>query len=406
MDQPTLPEFFQQPIIPSEQNQLQQLPKVPTKATCNNFNEKFIIFSQPILKKVPSPKDQQDAQEQTYHQIVLSYNYGLGDFPVVDEFFFEFCEVTTSQGLVSKLNMQRRMEHSILIKFDATSKENDKVIDCINRIYSACVLPIFNSRGIIRLPEFDAQRPAALFKNPVYRPRDKLTLELLEGRALSMYLKCFTRGTYPYIEQTTFTHPGDTKIPISWEMLRFAEIKFIPLVQFKNIYCGTKASIQMEMVSAIVTKITPRGGSRRQDDTAAELRESRPELADSVAAQVARMAIDRQDQILAAETAIKQNSKPTQSNQSSQEQPQQSTFNGITATNQRQQYQQSPQQQYQQSPQQYQQQPSQQYQQQPPPQQYQQYQPPQIPPPQQGYQNTPPNIGGFTNSAPERQVFA
>jgi hypothetical protein len=180
-------------------------------------------------------------------------------------------------------------------------------------------------------------------------------------------------------------------------------MKFIPLIQFKRIYVGGgKASIQMQITSAIVTEIRSRGSTTLQTSTLQRLHEARPNLTDTVSAQLAKLSLDRQDQLLGAG----QSGSSASEGEASANQP---TFAGIAPTSQRQpvqqQQQQAPQQQYQQqqAPQQYQQQQApQQYQQQQAPQQYQQQVQPGVLPTIPALNSQGSAVTDFTANAPMR----
>lgn len=334
------------PVMPSA---LQQEPVTQTQkpaeeilVSYRDLDAQLIMATPPDLKTVPTNPNNPTQEKQSYHQIVLKYTYVFFDKKIVDEFYFEFCEVESKLGLMTKTNAQGRPEHSILIKFDISDSEQIRLIDALNRVHVGCANFVNQYKGIIKLHHFNLQAPDALFKNPIYYARDKMTGELLPGRAPSMYLKAFTRGQPPYGEQTLFT--GLDGKPIPWVLLRSVEMKFIPLVHIKNIYCGSKASLQMEIISAVVTKIIPRGTTSKQTSTIQALQRSRPELADSLAAQLAKITSERQDQIVASQQQKQDVSQLPQVNQP--------TFSGITSTNQRMPQQPSSQSNYPQIPQQ------------------------------------------------------
>src|SRR5690606_39260936 len=87
---------------------------------------------------------------------------------------------------------------------------------------------------------------------------------------------------------------------VPWELLMGVEMEFVPLIHIKRIYVGGgKASIQMEVVSAVLTSPPkPRGTSTKQMLTVNRLKESNPVLADQISAQIAKLSIDRQDHVL------------------------------------------------------------------------------------------------------------
>lgn len=98
----------------------------------------------------------------------------------------------------------------------------------------------------------------ASFKNPVKWPTDS-SGNVIPGSAPTMLFKVFLMGdpAKSNTRKAIFSIPDPTsktgERPIPWEYLQEAEIEFEPLVCFKSVYAGGgKASIQMEIVSAVL----------------------------------------------------------------------------------------------------------------------------------------------------------
>jgi hypothetical protein len=118
------------------------------------------------------------------------------------------------------------------------------------------------------------------FKHPVYYPRDKVTLEIVPGKSPSLYLALSIRKD----AKTMFC--GLDEQPISWDLLKNVSMSFVPLVQFEKIYVGGgKPSLQMKLVSAVVTSVVSKSSLVRQKSTIERLKQSR-ELCDTVARQI------------------------------------------------------------------------------------------------------------------------
>jgi hypothetical protein len=195
------------------------------------------------------------------------------------------------------------------------------MIQCINEIHGGCAYILYTLKGQVKLPHFNKDMAEATgLKNPIYRPRDEVTGDIIPGRAPSMFLKLFSRGKPPMLEQSLFTDLVGNPIP--WKLLEGVEMKFIPLLHIKRMFIGGgKASIQMEVLSAVVTYVKPKGTTSKQDATMNRLKANRPELQDIVAAQIAKINHDRQDQLL-----VSQNFQSS-SQEDTLEQP---TFSNIT----------------------------------------------------------------------------
>lgn len=263
-----------------------------TKLTCTPFEQKTIPGTGQQATP-PSPP-------QFYYQIPLMYNFGTDDVRILNDFVFEACELNSSVGIQSKPGQSGRLEHSIMCKFDANNAGHSRFIETIGQIHAGCAYILSQMKGGVKLFNFDPKMAEATgLKNPVYRARDQVTGEIVQGRAPSMFLKLFSRGTGPLAEQTLFT--GLDGKPVPWTLLQGVEMKFIPLIHVKRLYVGGgKASIQMEVVSAVITDIRARNTTTRQLSTIHGLISANPALADTVAAQLAKLTIDRQDQMLGA----------------------------------------------------------------------------------------------------------
>jgi len=257
------------------------------------FDSARIIPNKAEQKNIPDSKP-----PQSYSQIVLGYDYSTTDRKQTDDLRIEGCEMTTSFGVQSKAGSKPgSMEHSVMCAFDMGNTDHAKFIECMNRLHFGCSHVLFTQKGAVKMYNFKVEDAEGTgLKNPVYRPRDEVTGEPIEGRKPSMFFKLFCRGKPPLGEQTLFTGPDGKVIP--WTFLQNVEMKFIPLIHVKRIYIGSKASIQMEIVSAIVTSIHARNTTTQQTATLQRLQHERAGLADTVAAQLAKLSADRQDQLL------------------------------------------------------------------------------------------------------------
>jgi hypothetical protein len=251
------------------------------------------------------------------------YNFGTAENRILNDFLFEFCELESKFGIQAKPGSSGRTEYSLMSKFDSNKPDHNQCISAINEIHRGSSYVLQQYKGVVKMYNFNAQMAEATgFKNPVYRPRDEATGDIIQGRAPSMFLKLFNRGAPPMVEQTLFTGPDQKPIP--WTLLTGVEMKFIPLVHIKRVYVGSKASLQMEVVSAVVTSIKARNTSTLQTSTIHNLQQNRPELSDTVAAQLAKLTTDRQDQLMNSSGVNTLNVNPPSS---TEDQP---TFSNIT----------------------------------------------------------------------------
>jgi hypothetical protein len=297
-----------------------------TFVTYENFDRTRMSNTAAEKKQIPGTGEGTDKAAAYYNQVPLLYNYGTKENPRLTDFQFEGCEVTTKRGIQTSKGQSGRDEHSIAVTFNTSDPEQLKLIAAMTEVHAGSAQILQNVRGAVGMPHFQAAlAEAANYKNPVYYPRDKMSGELIPGRAPSMFFKLFSRGTAPFVQQTLFT--GLDGKPIPWTMLRNVEMTFIPLLHFKKIYVGGgKASLQFEMVSAVVTSIKACGSSTSQEDTIKRVLQKNPELLEKVASQLALLMSSRQDQLLCA-------TEPAPSFVAPEEHHNQPTFAGILTQN-------------------------------------------------------------------------
>lgn len=324
-------ESYPPQIEPNQPNQNEPNQPIPTLVTYANFTITRLTCTSAESKIVPGtgPNAVPPSNPQSYSIIPLMYNFGELDDRKLSDLLYEGCEMESPYGIQIKEGQSGRKEQSIMCKFDVNDAENLRFIESVNQLHIGCAYILHSMKGTVKLPMFNNSTPemaeATGLKNPVFRPRDPTTSEIIQGRSPSMYLKLFNRGKPPMVEQTLFT--GLDGKPIPWALLQGVEMKFIPLILVKRIYIGGgKGSIQMEVQSAIVTFIRARNTSTRQTETIQRLQQSRPALQDAVSAQLAKLTIDRQEQMLGNMTPQQQ------SLGSSEAQP---TYAGIAPTGQR-----------------------------------------------------------------------
>ena len=83
---------------------------------------------------------------------------------------------------------------------------------------------------------------------------------------------------------------------IPWDYLKGVEMKFIPLIRFKPIFIGQKASEKFQIESAIVTSLISSGSVTKQKVTIDKLKTAKPNLLSTLQSQIERLSI--QDQTL------------------------------------------------------------------------------------------------------------
>jgi hypothetical protein len=295
--------------------------------TYKDYTNTRLSFTPAEQKIVPGtgPQAIPPTPPQNYNVVPLLYNKGTTNEKMLDDFFLEGPQMSTSFGIQSKPSPSGRPDHSIMCKFDMGDMDHQKFINTFDDIHRGCATILGQIKGSVKMYNFNPQMAEATgLKNPVYRSRDEMTGEIVQGRAPSIFLKLFNRGKGVMCEQTLFT--GMDGKTIQWPILQNVEMKIVPLLHIKRIYVGGgKASIQIELVSAIVTSLHARNTTTRQLNTIHRIQSQRPELVDNVAAQIAKLTLDRQDQLMSSneQNTIQQNSSPQQTTP---------TFSGIEPT--------------------------------------------------------------------------
>jgi hypothetical protein len=247
------------------------------QATCESLKTENIIFGNISQKTVPNVNP-----PSVYNEIAIEYNYGDAENQLRSPFLWELPEVSTSIG-ISESDIGGRKKFSIPISLNpASNEEHKKCITLMDATYKACAELIYKNRAALKLPHFMKENPeGSNFKHPVYYPRDKVTLEIIPGKSPSMYLQLSARKD----SRTMFC--GLDEKPISWDLLKNVQMSFIPLVHFEKIYVGGgKPSLQMKLVSGIVTSVMSKSSVVRQKSTIERLRQAKPELFDNVSKQL------------------------------------------------------------------------------------------------------------------------
>lgn len=286
-------------------------PPPPKMVVYTNYTTARLTCTPPEQKSIPGtgPQANPPSVLQTYNVIPLLYNYSETDRPDLGTFEIEGPELTASYGINTNKTVKgagegafTKEDHSLMVRFEQSNQEQMNLLDKFTEIHQGATLILDNFKEQVGLPEFMKDRPTASgFKTMHAKPRDKMTKKIIEGKPTVMYFKLFSRGKGINADRTLFTDAAGTPIP--WTVLVNVEMKFIPNFRIKNIYIGGgKASIQMEMASAIVTDIVARGVTTHQTATLNKLQTARPDLTDKVAAQIAKIQTDRQGALAGAST--------------------------------------------------------------------------------------------------------
>lgn len=241
--------------------------------------------TKPETKQIKVPEGQ---APQSYFTIPMVYNAIKDGKEYPEAFLLEGCAMKSTFGLVSKPkpnNTTGAMDTSIMCSYSETNEEESAFLDVIQAIFDKTAQNLFAVRGLVKMTFFNATMAEATgLKNQVYRARDPLTSEIIPGRNASIYWKFFDRGQGG---KTLITDLNGKAIP--WEVLYGNEVTFVPVIRFKHVYVGTKASIQAEIESAFVVDIKAKNSETTQMDSIEEYKRMHPDVGNMVSQQLAML---------------------------------------------------------------------------------------------------------------------
>jgi len=235
-----------------------------------------------------------------YSDVPLQYNYGTVTQPLIGQFFVELPEVLCYGGIKSDTETKPPLKegdppyvkerHAMMFSFDLKSEENINCLNKLDEVWMGCSRALGKQKAKVGLFDYDPERPGSSFKNPVYYKRDQVSGERVKGIAPSLWVKLNAYRT----NKTLFTDVEGE--PIDWSLLADVEVKLVPLIMYSHIYVGTKITLQIKLISAIVTDIAEINTKTRQTRTLDRLKQN-ASLANNVASQLAQLRMNRQDSI-------------------------------------------------------------------------------------------------------------
>ena len=248
-------------------------------------------FQAPVEKSVPqSDKEKAEKQKQiTYKEMRLTYTYPNSATKPLQ---VEGCQVVSLRGILEKPNEKNgKLEQSIMFSFDEKRPDVKKFVEVLINAYMGSAIFIEANKMLFGMPKFSAKEQinGDLYKNPVYTSYDKTTGVEIKDRMRTMFAKL----THLDFVHTMFRTPGGKEI--DWKYLKNRELDLIPVIQFSHIYHSSKPSLQVRLVSAIVTDIRPMKDENLQEDTGKEILKNNPGVEDALFQAMARIELERQD---------------------------------------------------------------------------------------------------------------
>lgn len=224
-----------------------------------------------------------------FHQLPLSYKYENNSND--DDFIIEGCEMETNMGIVTTICSDKQILFNICAKFNRYNSEHIRFLEMVNKIYQDSAYQLNQVKNKVKMYYFNMRSPEATgFKYPLYQPRDDMTGEPIPGQDFSLYLKLIYRDT----EQTVFTDVSGNVIP--WHKLEGTDMKFIPLIYFKDIFIyNGRASFRFEMISAVVTSFHRRNSISKQIPTLTALQQDHLNLSATLTNELKILSCDREN---------------------------------------------------------------------------------------------------------------
>jgi hypothetical protein len=287
------------------------------KVNWRDFDPKRVLdVSAPDAKQTEqTDKESGEKKQITYYTFPLMYAYPVklstGQLMDVNgPLVMELPEMISPGGITAK-KFDGRTAYSMRFILDLTKKEMRELTSdgtqtwtnadgsvetlkpgALHLLYERCIDVVYPNRGVLKKPTRDGLKE--LIRDIVAWPTDKKTAERIKGSNPSLYIPVshFVKDGR-LIYQTPFINPVDDS-KMDWELLTSANVTGIPCIKFKNIYAGSKASVQCELKSEVVTGLAPSEAVASQSDTTEAIRRDDSHLnkikADIAAMQAAREA--------------------------------------------------------------------------------------------------------------------
>lgn len=272
-----------------------------------------------ILNREPEQRKFGSSPMNQYKFVPLLYSYtGDNNTSIIGDLLLEGCEMDSNGIIEPNDETNNYKKYSIQCIFNLKDTNHANFLYKITEIYRKCAEILFSLKETTYLKfleNFDPKAPEKSgFRSPIYSQQNKNIGKITKDSNPSMYFKLIKRE---YItsagknsEMTVFMDPNGNEIP--WHLLTNVNLKFIPLIWIKGIYLLNIASIQMEIISAVVTSVISKNKSimNFQKSTLESLKKSRPELVNLVSAQVSELSLERKESPKKKEEKDQDESKP------------------------------------------------------------------------------------------------
>ncbi|GIW70147.1 MAG: hypothetical protein KatS3mg101_0894 [Patescibacteria group bacterium] len=267
--------------------------------TWDKFDIKRMVKTEPETRTSKARQDPNNPSkiiDSVQYQILpIKYEYDKevrGEkVKVVAPLAVELPKLRAPSGIIRRKSMYGNGETAhVFTIFDMSNEDCAKLCSLDKNSFWTSLYDWFVNRlwelrsqipSVKKLPSKEAM--PGMFAFPIYYPRDPNTSEVIKGSNPSKYmpLRCFGEPGTPKRRECVFKAPVEDKTgepfkTIPWEILESASFEYIPIVVFKQLYIGGgKVVMQYDVISAVVTSITPIGTRSLQTETLNKYKENK-----------------------------------------------------------------------------------------------------------------------------------
>lgn len=246
----------------------------------------FTEFNPANLTGIPTEQKEVKGTTQKYFNVTMEYTHE----GIVMPFCVQLCKAISYAGITVSINtMSNKKETQVKINFTPDSADYKAFVATWMRMYAAASAIVYEHRIKIKLPHHTTASEA-LFKNPLYFPRDEQG-NIKEGSSPTLFTKVSNMIQRP----TTFR--SITGARLTHDILSNVRMEFIPLLDLSRIYIGQKASWQVGLVSGLVIMVVSPERLDAQASTRQKLLEQNPELADKFIEQMRDLEESRKENL-------------------------------------------------------------------------------------------------------------
>lgn len=239
-----------------------------------DFDPSRLSLDKPQNKTFDGTKNGGTKGSYAIAKLVYSYPTPNGGF-VKDDLYFEQCPINVSGLLEPQEGATNTKDVQIKAVYDISDADVNKFLNVMDAFYKRLCELIMPLKMDLKVKDFNANTATALFKHPIYRPTDSISGEVDITKKPSQFYKL--RKTFN--SMTQFFSLVEKK-PLSWDKVKTAEFKCIPLIVYDRLYAGGngKISLQSYVSSAVVLPgIRQIGTTNRQANTIDNIKQHNPD---------------------------------------------------------------------------------------------------------------------------------